>query len=252
MLVELLLVKNAILAIDRDHLSPETLRLHLLLKCCAMSWHTAAIRSGALRSTAIFAEDFESSSFGGQAGGQFFECLINGFLIHVEIDQPGFEVKLLSGPIADRVFEPATAHVAALVFLSPEGEEGVLVGPVDRRAGQAEEERVRQCHPHLPTEVAFLAAMGFVDQHDDVVAGVEHTFHVTKLVDGGDDDLAGVLAQGLLVLAALGLDEVGRVVGVEGAADLAVEIDPVDQDHHRRVLEGRVQTQLAGGEEHQQ
>ena len=65
-------------------------------------------------------------------------------LIDVQVNQPRLEVELLGGSIADRVLEAVAAHVPALVFLGPEGEEGVLVRPIDRRAGQAKEESLRQ------------------------------------------------------------------------------------------------------------
>jgi len=45
---------------------------------------------------------------------------------------------------------------------------------IDRRAGEAEQERIRQRRAHLHAEVAFLGAMRFIDQRDEVVAVVEH------------------------------------------------------------------------------
>ena len=45
-------------------------------------------------------------------------------------------------------------------------------------------------------------------------------------------------------LARLGLDQVGDVGGVEGGADLGVEVDAVDHDEHRRVPQRRLQAQL--------
>ncbi len=155
--------------------------------------------------------------------------------------------------VADRLLEAVAAHVAGLVLLGAEGVEGVAVGAVDRRAGQPEQERVRQRLAHLAAEVAFLRAVGLVDQRDDVAAVVEDAAGLAELEDRGDDDLPHVLReQPLQLAAAVGLDEVRRVGGVEGARDLAVEVDPVDDDHHGRVLERRVQAQLPGREEHQQ
>ena len=60
--------------------------------------------------------------------------------------------------------------------------------------------------------------MGLVDQDDDVIALIEDTLGLTKFVDRSDDDLADVLAKQVLhILAALGLDQIRRVGGVEGA-----------------------------------
>ncbi len=95
--------------------------------------------------------------------------------------------------------------------------------------------------------------MGFVHQHDHVAALVEHPLRLTKFVDGGDDDLARVLAQQLFQFgAALGLDQVGDVRGVKGGADLRVQVDAVHHDQHGRVLQRGLQTQLLRGKDHEQ
>ena len=136
--------------------------------------------------------------------------------------QARLEVQRHRGAVADRLLEAVAAHVAALVLLGAEGVEGVAVGAVDRRAGQAEQERVRQRLAHLAAEVALLRAVRLVDHHDDVAAVVEDAVGLGELVDRRDDDLADVLRQQpLQLLAAVGLDQVGHVGGVEGAGDLA-------------------------------
>ena len=140
-----------------------------------------------------------------------------------------------------------------LVLVGAERVERVAVGAVDRRAGQPEQERVRQRLAHLAAEVALLGAVGLVDHGDDVVAVVEDARRLAELVDRRDDDLAHVLRQQpLQLLAAVGLDQVRHVGGVEGARDLGVEVDAVDHDQHGRVPERRMQPQLARREHHQQ
>ena len=95
--------------------------------------------------------------------------------------------------------------------------------------------------------------MGLVHHGDDVAAVVEDAVGLAELEDRRDDDLAHVLPQQPLQLGpAVGLDQVRRVGGVEGAGDLGVEVNAVDHDHHGRVLERRMQAQLAGRKEHQQ
>ena len=139
------------------------------------------------------------------------------------------------------------------VLLGAKGVEGVAVAPVDGRAGQPKQERVRQGGAHLHAQVAFLGAVGLVHQHDDVLALVQRPVSLGELEDGGDDDLARVLAQQRLqLLARLGLDQVGDVAGVEGGADLRVQVDAVDHDQHGGVAQGGLQAQLLGGEDHQQ
>ncbi len=86
-----------------------------------------------------------------------------------------------------------------------------------------------------------------------LLAVVQHALGLAELEDGGDDDLARVLAQQRFqLLADLGLDQVGDVGGVEGGADLGVQVDAVDHDQHGGVAQGRLQAQLLGGEDHQQ
>ena len=188
-----------------------------------------------------------------EAAGELLERLVDRLLVDVQLEQPRLEVERHRGAVADRVLEAVAAHVAGLVLLGAEGVEGVAVGAVDRRAGEAEQERVRQRLAHLAAEVALLRAVRLVDHRDDVAAVVEDAVGLAELEDRGDDDLAHVLRQQPLQLAAaVGLDEVRHVGGVEGARDLAVEVDPVDHDQHGRILERRVQPQLARGEEHQQ
>ena len=52
--------------------------------------------------------------------------------------------------------------------------------------------------------------------------------------------------------AGLGFDEVGDIGGVECGADLGVEVNPIDDDQHGGVVQGRVEAQFLGGKDHQQ
>ena len=86
-----------------------------------------------------------------------------------------------------------------------------------------------------------------------LLALVENAAGLAEFVDCGDDDLPHVLRQQPLQLGtSVGLDEIGYVGSVKGCRDLGVEVDAVDHDDHGRILECRVQAQLASGEEHQQ
>ncbi len=113
----------------------------------------------------------------------------------MQFHQARFEVQRQGGAIPDGFFETVAAHVAAWVFLGAKGVEGVAVTPVDGRAGQAEQEGVRQRGAHLHPQVAFLGAVGFIHQDDDVLTVIQHAAGLAKFEDGGDDDLAGILAQ---------------------------------------------------------
>ncbi len=71
-------------------------------------------------------------------------------------------------------------------------------GAVNRRAGEADEGRVRQGRHQVVAQVAAGGAMGFIDQHVDVAAQVQIGGHVAELVDGRDDEAAIVAAEQLV------------------------------------------------------
>ena len=48
--------------------------------------------------------------------------------------------------------------------------------------------------------------------------------------------------KGLKVFATLRIDEIGRIRPIKRTGYLAIKIDAIDNDHHRRVLKRRVQT----------
>ena len=186
----------------------------------------------------LFAEGIRFFVAEGGGFGELLEGFVDAVAIDVDVDEAGFEVQRQGGPVADGVLEGIARHVAAVVFLGTKGPEGVLVGLVDRGAGETEEEGVGQRGPHLAAEVAFLGAVGFVDHHDDVVPGIHVREGIAELVDGGDDDLAGAFLQQIMqLLDAVGGDDVGDIGGVEGAGDLGVEIGAVDEDEHGGALQ---------------
>ena len=149
--------------------------------------------------------------------------------------------------------DTSAGSTAVLVLVGAESVEGVAVRAVDRRSGQAEQEGVGQCAAHLASKVDFLAAVGLVGQHDDVVAVIQNPLRLAEPEDRGDDDLAGILGQQpLQFVARARLLQVRRTGRVESAGDLRIEVDPVDHDDYRRVPERRMQSQLARREQHQQ
>lgn len=167
----------------------------------------------------------------GEFACEFFVGGVYGGFVDVEFDEARLEVQGQGGAVADGFFEAVAAHVAVFVFVGAEGVEGVAVAAVDGRARQPEEKSVGQGGAHFHAEVAFLRAVGFIHQHDDIFAFVQHAVGFAKFENGGDDDLARVLfEQGFEFGAGFGFDEVGDVGGVEGGADLRVEVEPVHHD----------------------
>ena len=77
----------------------------------------------------------------------------------------------------------------ALVVLAAEGlERALAVGRlVDRRAGEADEDGVRQPGHQVVAQVAAGRAVRLVDQHEDVRPRVQVRRHVAELVDHRDD-----------------------------------------------------------------
>jgi len=98
-----------------------------------------------------------------------------------------------------------------------------------------------------------LGAVRLVDHDDDVVATVQDARGLSKLVDGRDDHFARVLGEHRLEFSPrVRRDSVRHIGGVEGGCDLCVEIDPVDDDEHRWVMQILVKAELLRGEDHEQ
>ncbi len=103
------------------------------------------------------------------------------------------------GAVLDAVCDGILVQVA-LVILAAEGLEGALAvdGLVHRRAGEADEGRVRQTGHEEVAEVPASGAVGLVDEDVDVRAGVEIRRHVAELVDHRHDDAPVVVLQELV------------------------------------------------------
>ena len=188
-----------------------------------------------------------------EVSGHFVKGGVHDLLVDVELDGNSFKMERQCGVVADGVGEGIAAHVAGLVLFGTEGVERVLVGSVDGRAGQAEEESVWQGESHLLAEVALLGAVRLVDHEDDVLTVVECPRNLAEFEDGGDEDLSHVLLEeGLKLLLAAGACEVGDIGCVEGPRNLGLEVDSVIHDDDGRVLEFGDHAQLLGGEYHEQ
>ena len=99
------------------------------------------------------------------------------------------------GLVTDRVGERVAAHIAGLILHCAESVEGILVGAVNRGAGQAEEECVGQRHAHLLAQVAFLGSVSFVDHDNDIITGIQFAINLAELENGGDQDLAHITTE---------------------------------------------------------
>src|ERR1035437_7648019 len=110
----------------------------------------------------------------------------------LELHLRGLKMQRERGLVADGLLEGIAAEIAFFILVGAEGPEGVLVRAVDGRAGETEEERIRQRLPHLAAEVTFLRAMRLVHHHDDVRPLVQLPARLPKLVDRSDEHLAHV------------------------------------------------------------
>ena len=153
---------------------------------------------------------------------------------------------------------------------------GVAVVQAHRRAGHAQVDRVRQRIAHvLGQTVAGLAGLGiqigleavlravrFVGNHDDVGTLAQHRHRSLaslrgELVDGGEDDAAGLHLRKLVtqVVATVRLlrraAQRPRAVG-KRLVQLAVQIVAVGHQHHGRVAKLRVVAQRHHIEQRQQ
>ena len=163
------------------------------------------------------------------------------------------EVKGQRLAVPDGVAVAVARHVAGLVLRGPEGAEGVLVGAVDWRSREAEEERIGQGGAHLLPQVSLLGPVGLVDHDDDVVALVQDSIHFAELEDRCDEDLPRVCCEeGRQFLLTAGGGHVGDIRRVEVTRYLILEVDSVIDDYHGRVLELRRHPQLLSREDHKE
>ncbi len=150
--------------------------------------------------------------------------------------------------LADRILVEV-----ALVVLAAEGLERPLAvgGLVHRRAGEADERRVRQAGHQVVAEVAAGRAVGLVDQHEDVRPRVEVRRHVAELVDHRDDDAAVVLLEQLVQLRdAVGVRHVAQPDRRQVPEHLVFQLVAVDHHQDGRLLRLRRLEQQLGGLDH--
>ena len=148
-----------------------------------------------------------------------------------------FEVQRQCSFIADGFLKGVATHIALFILISPECPEGITVSLIDRCSRQTEEKSIGESLAHPAPEVAFLSAVSLIHHDNDVGAVIEQSAGFSELMDGGNDDLSDVPAEELLkFLPAIGPDHIGNIGGVEGGGDLSIEVDPIDNDYHRRIF----------------
>ena len=127
--------------------------------------------------------------------GEREELLLHDVVRHEHLVRREVVVERQRRAVLDALRDRVLVQVA-LIVLAAEGLERAFAvrGLVHRRAGEADEGRVRQAGHQVVAEVAAGRAVGLVDQHEDVLARVEVRRHVAELVDHRDDDAAIVLA----------------------------------------------------------
>src|SRR5699024_4262856 len=105
---------------------------------------------------------------------QSIESEIDCFLINVNLGQTWLKVQRERRPITDGLSKGIAREVSTLILVSAEPHECVAIATVDRGAGQAEEESVRECLTHQSTVITFLRTVSLIHHGDDVVAVIEH------------------------------------------------------------------------------
>ena len=123
-----------------------------------------------------------------------------------------------------------------------------------RRAGEADEGRIRQGEPHVARELAGLRAVRLVGNHDDVVARAVWLARVhvlIELVDQAEDVAVVFLQQRLQLLTGTGARRlfVCDAAADEGPVNLAVEIVAVGHQQEGE-LRGNLPPHLLGEERH--
>ena len=180
-----------------------------------------------------------------------------GFL-QLQLRQPALVVDGHRRAIDDGALDVVDADVVA------EHRARVGVGLLDRRAGEADERRVRQRVAHVPREAVdevVLAAVRLVGDDDDVAPLREHRVPVAfllgeELLDRGEHHAArgdGELRAQVGPVGGLHRRLAQQVAAArEGAEELVVEVVAVGQHHDRRVGHRRVQDHAPGIEGHRQ
>ena len=147
--------------------------------------------------------------------------------------------------VGDRLRDGVFVEVAALILGAEDLERALAVGGlVDRRAGEADELRVRQRAEQVVAEITARRAMRLVDQHDNVRPCAEVLVRTIELVDHCHDQPAEIsreqLAQARLAIRALDLDVAAMQVTeqrVHPAGELAFKLVAIDDKQHGGVGE---------------
>ena len=179
-------------------------------------------------------------------------------LVERELGQPALVVDRHRGAVLHGALNVVDADVVA--------EHGARIGvrELDRRAGEADERRVRQRVAHVARKAVdevILAAVRLVGDHHDVTALREGRVPVAlllweELVNGGEHHPSRRHAEQLAqVRAALRLHRrlAQQVLATrEGAEELIVEVVAVGKHDESRVLHRRLTDDAAGVERHRQ
>ena len=106
-------------------------------------------------------------------------------VVQIGVDEPQFRRAVLieqrhRGPVFDRLLEVVDRDVIAENLL------GALLPGDQRRAGEGEEERLRQGGAHVQRQRIVLASVRFVGEHDHVGPVAQH-LRSLELVDERED-----------------------------------------------------------------
>src|SRR5699024_2102778 len=151
----------------------------------------------------------------------------------VHLDQPGLEVDGHGGAVG-----PGTGEVVDVDHIA-EDRAGIALGGVHRGAGEGQQGGVGQCVLQVPgvaVEVVVVAAVGLVDEQDDVgpvgelgvgAAGFRLGGGQRELLQGGEVDAAGAAGAEFLPQFSTTVDLAWRFTQQRGAGEGVVEL-PVE------------------------
>ena len=149
------------------------------------------------------------------------------------------------GFVPDRLADGVFVEIPACVVGAEDRERAFPVrGPVDRRAGKADDGRVGQRGHQVRTQVSGDRTVRLVDEHEDVVACVGVLLDALELVDHGQDQAAPVgreqIPQGGPGMRMLDRDILLLHLAeqpFDPAPELSFQIGTVHDDDHRRRVE---------------
>ena len=175
------------------------------------------------------------------------ELLLHDLVRHQHFVRREVVVERQRGAVLDALGDGILVQVA-LVVLAAEGLERALAvgGLVHRRAGEADERRVRQAGHQEVAQVAAGGAVRLVDQDVDVRPRVQVRRHVAELVDHRHDDAAVVVLQQLVEPRdAAGVLHVAQAQRREVLEHLVFQLVAVDHQQDGRLVRlGRLEEQL--------